>query len=136
MVYKTSNYFQINYPNGVSVNLGNELTPSQVKDKPTVEYEADKEKLYTLIMCDPDAPSRANPTFREAYHWGVINIPGSDISSGKEIVEYIGSGPPKGTGLHRYVFVVYEQNGPIDYQKPFVSNKYIIIISLCNTTAI
>lgn len=88
-----------------------------------MEYEADKEKLYTLIMSDPDAPSRAEPKFREFFHWGVINIPGSDISAGREIVGFIGSGPPRGTGLHRYVFVVYEQSGLIDYQKPFASNR-------------
>lgn len=115
-------YFQISYPSGVSVNFGNELTPTQVRDKPTVEYEADKNKLYTLIMTDPDAPSRAAPQMREFFHWGVINIKGSDVSSGKEIVGFVGSGPPKATGLHRYTFVAYEQNGSIDYQEPIVSN--------------
>lgn len=32
--------FQIIYPSGVAVNLGNELTPTQVKDQPTVAWVA------------------------------------------------------------------------------------------------
>ncbi|VDM99138.1 unnamed protein product, partial [Onchocerca ochengi] len=39
----------------------------------------------------------------------VINIPGQNVSSGTVLSDYIGSGPPKGTGLHRYVFLVYKQ---------------------------
>lgn len=41
---------KISYPSGVSVNLGNVLTPTQVKDKPTVEWEAEAGALYTLLM--------------------------------------------------------------------------------------
>lgn len=32
------------------MNLGNELTPTQVKDEPKVSWEADAESLYTLVM--------------------------------------------------------------------------------------
>ena len=37
-----------------------------------------------------------------------------DISKGKALSEYVGSGPPKGTGNHRYVYLVYQQPGPIE----------------------
>lgn len=43
-------------------------------------------------------------------HWLVRNIPGNDIKKGEVIAEYRGSGPPEGTGLHRYIFLLYEQN--------------------------
>ncbi|OZC05866.1 phosphatidylethanolamine-binding protein [Onchocerca flexuosa] len=43
----------------------------------------------------------------------VINIPGQNVSSGTVLSDYIGSSPPKGTGLHRYVFLVYKQPGNI-----------------------
>ena len=36
------------------------------------------------------------------------------MNSGREFAVYIGSGPPKDTGLHRYVFIVYQQNGEIN----------------------
>lgn len=38
----------------VSVNLGNVLTPTQVKDQPTVSWEAEDGAFYTLCMTDPD----------------------------------------------------------------------------------
>lgn len=41
---------KINYPSGVSVNLGNILTPTQVQDQPTVEWDADVGSFYTLLM--------------------------------------------------------------------------------------
>lgn len=94
---------------GVKVDQGNVLTPTQVKEMPKVDYEADAAKLYTLAMVDPDAPSRKEPKFREVLHFLVANIPGKDVARGDTLAEYIGSGPPKGTGLHRYVFLVYEQ---------------------------
>jgi phosphatidylethanolamine-binding protein (PEBP) family uncharacterized protein len=98
------------YENDVKVELGNTLTPTQVKDLPKhIEWNADKNAFYTLIMTDPDAPSRKNPKERECLHWLVINIPGNDLSVGHTLTEYVGSGPPRGTGLHRYVFLVYKQ---------------------------
>ncbi len=47
---------------------------------------------------DPDAPSRAEPKFREWQHWLVANVPGNDVTKGDHLAEYVGSGPPKGTG--------------------------------------
>ena len=41
---------KITYPSGVSVNSGNVLTPTQVKDQPTVEYKAEAGDFYTLLM--------------------------------------------------------------------------------------
>lgn len=99
------------------MNLGNELVPEHVKDLPTVEYkEADPNAFYTLIMTDPDAPSRAEPTFREWHHWIVGNIPGNNLNSGDTLSEFISSAPPKGSGLHRYVYLLFKQEqGKIDY---------------------
>jgi len=34
----------------VSVDMGNELTPTQVKDEPTVSWFADPNDFYTLCM--------------------------------------------------------------------------------------
>lgn len=39
------------------------------------------------------------------------------MSKGKVLSEYIGSGPPKNTGLHRYVFLLYRQRDIIDFSK-------------------
>lgn len=114
----------VSYPNDVNVNLGAELTPTQVKDIPIVSWEAEKGAMYTLMMIDPDAPSRQKPTVREYRHWMVINIPENMIDDGLTVTEYVGSGAPEGTGLHRYTFLVYKQSSPIDYTGTLTSNRY------------
>lgn len=65
-------------------------------------------------MTDPDAPSRKTPEFGEVRHWLIVNIPGNDLSKGQVVFDYIGSGPPKDTGLHRYVFLVFKQTSKIE----------------------
>lgn len=102
------------FDSGVEANCGNELTPTQVKNPPTVTWDTEPGALYTLIMTDPDAPSRSNPKFREWHHWLVANIPGNDLKKGDELSGYISSAPPQGTGLHRYVYLVYKQPGKIE----------------------
>ena len=61
------------------------------------------------MITDPDAPSRKNPIAAEWHHWLVTNIAGSDVSTGDVMSEYVGAGPPKDTGLHRYVFLLFKQ---------------------------
>jgi phosphatidylethanolamine-binding protein (PEBP) family uncharacterized protein len=85
----------VSYSSETRAELGNVLTPTQVKDKPTITYEAEKGARYTLAMQDPDAPSRKEPSRREFRHWLIVNIPGNDISKGETVFDYIGSGPPK-----------------------------------------
>ena len=72
-------------------------------------------------MIDPDAPSMADPKFRHYKHWVVVNIPANDVTAGQTLTAYIGAGPPKGTGFHRYVFLVYEQQQRFD-----TSNELIV----------
>lgn len=108
---------------GINVTPGVVLTPTQVKDQPTITWNADANDYYTLVMNDPDAPSRAQPKFREWHHWCVANIPGSDVSKGQVLSEYVGSGPPKGTGLHRYVFLLFKQSGKLNFSEPHLTNR-------------
>uniref|UniRef100_A0A8C2QJI9 Phosphatidylethanolamine-binding protein 1 n=1 Tax=Cricetulus griseus TaxID=10029 RepID=A0A8C2QJI9_CRIGR len=97
--------------------LGKVLMPTQVKNRPSsISWDGlDPGKLYTLVLTDPDAPSRKEPKFREWHHFLVVNMKGNDISSVKVLSDYVGSGPPSGTGLHRYVWLVYEQDKPLNY---------------------
>lgn len=55
-----------------------------------------------MFFKDPDAPSRADPKFREWHHWLVGNVPETKISEGETLSEYVGSGPPEGTGTFSY----------------------------------
>lgn len=45
-----SKFIEVTYPGGFTVNNGNELTPTQVKNKPNVRWDADSDSLYTLVM--------------------------------------------------------------------------------------
>lgn len=120
-----TNVFQVSHASGAVANLGNELKPTQTIDTPNVTWESEKGAFYTLLKIDPDAPSRADATFREIRHWLVMNIPESAIDKGDEIIQYIGDGPPNGTGLHRYVFLLYKQpNGKIEHNEPRATNRY------------
>ena len=56
---------KVNYSSGAVVKLGNELTPTQVKDPPIqVKWPTESGAFYTLCMTDPDAPSRQAPEYR------------------------------------------------------------------------
>ncbi|KAB1251342.1 Phosphatidylethanolamine-binding protein 1 [Camelus dromedarius] len=74
------------------------------KNRPTsIAWDGlDPDKLYTLVLTDLDAPSRKDPKYREWHHFLVVSMKGNDISNGTVFSDYVGSGPPKGTGLHRY----------------------------------
>ncbi|CAG2110105.1 unnamed protein product, partial [Medioppia subpectinata] len=104
----------ITFSNNLTVNLGNELTPTQVKDQPLVEWPVTPGTLYTLAMIDPDAPSRISPTMRSVKHWLVVNIPDANITAGDILAGFIGSGPGKGSGLHRYITLIYKQTNRIE----------------------
>jgi len=118
-----TNSINVEYDSGVSAAEGNELTPTQVQNQPIkVEWPVEEGALYTLCLTDPDAPSRAEPTFREWHHWLVVNIPGTNISQGEVLSAYVGSGPPQGTGLHRYIFLAYKQPGKLSCDEPRLTN--------------
>jgi len=116
---------KVEYSKGVEVHDGNVLTPTQVQDSPsTITWKNKEDSFYVLCLTDPDAPSRTSPKYREWHHWLVGNIPGDDIAKGDTLTEYVGAGPPKGTGLHRYVYVVYKQpEGKITFDERRLTNR-------------
>lgn len=44
------------------------------------------------------------------------NIPGNDISKGEQLCDYLQVFPVKGTGFHRYVFILFKQEQQIDFR--------------------
>ena len=86
------------------------LLPFQVKNSPrNVSWDGlDPGKLYILVLTDSDAFSKKGPTFRKWHHFLVVNMKDNGISSVTVLSDYMGSGPPSGTGLQRYVWLVYE----------------------------
>lgn len=46
-----------------------------------------------------------------------MNVNGTDLNSGDVVFPYRGSGPPQGTGFHRYVFLLFRQaNDSLQYE--------------------
>lgn len=101
----------------VKVNNNQYLKPSDASSKPTIHYPSESNKLYTLIIHDPDAPAG------NVVHWTVVNIKGSDIKSGNEIIKYKGPAPPPGSGIHRYIFLIFEQTTEIQHN--IITNNVI-----------
>ncbi|VDM36781.1 unnamed protein product [Toxocara canis] len=108
------------FRNNVGVNCGNTLTPMQVANQPMVSWDTQPGAFYTLLMVDPDFPSRTSPLPGQRLHWWVINIPGSTVSSGTTLAVFQPSTPAANTGLHRYVFLVYKQ--PTAINSPLLTN--------------
>nr|XP_022908416.1 phosphatidylethanolamine-binding protein homolog F40A3.3-like [Onthophagus taurus] len=114
---------EVIFPSGAKANLGNMLTPTQVKDKPMVKWVADKNSFYTLCVSNPDVPHRDIPRMREWLHWLVGNIPGNEIAKGEILADYIGAGPSKGSGFRRYVYLIYRQIDKIPYSEKILTSS-------------
>merc|ERR1739838_246128 len=65
-------YLQVSYGDDEAMNWNENKTPIVIVQKKKV----DEQKYYSLLMIDPDAPSRDDPEFADWLHWGVYNIPG------------------------------------------------------------
>lgn len=125
--------------------MGNSLKPSETQKTPEIHITFNAEGLpeptvlsagasetisssssptFTLVMTDPDAPSRTDKTYSEYLHYLVTGLrlkepsaedPTADIasrldlSSGQTRIPYMGPGPPPKTGKHRYVFVLLRE---------------------------
>jgi len=122
--------FSVTYPSGKEAVLGAELTKEETADEPDIVItplnitapagQTTVDTSYTLVMTDPDAPSRAEPKYRQFRHWVITGLkaPASTSSETKNIVAlkpkasttpYQPPGPPPGSGFHRYVFFLFEE---------------------------
>ncbi|ODQ66139.1 phosphatidylethanolamine-binding protein [Nadsonia fulvescens var. elongata DSM 6958] len=124
----------ISYTKEIGVSMGNNLKPSETKNIPDVFVATDytpseksnasssnSEPKYTLVLTDPDAPSRTEKKWSEFCHYIVtgLTIPTDpksgvslgklDISKGSTLMPYCGPAPPPKTGKHRYVFLLYKE---------------------------
>lgn len=99
-----------------NVNLGNKFDPAQVRNRPKIAWKNFKDdEFYTLIMTDCGGKNM------EWLHWHVSNIPGGNVERGDILTYYFPAAPPKDTGEHRYVFLLFRQKGKINF------NGHIVI---------
>ncbi|RCH91511.1 Phosphatidylethanolamine-binding protein 4 [Rhizopus azygosporus] len=109
--FSPSTLLSIRYPKGEDVALGNFIKPSDSAETPNISFVApDSDAQYTLLLIDPDAPSKQDPKWGPYRHWVVVNIPGSaDFMAANQLTSYMGPAPPPKTGDHRYIFLLYKQ---------------------------
>lgn len=92
------------------VKLGNKFAPLQVRNRPKVSWKSAKENdFYSLIMTDAEGRGI------EWIHWHVGNIQGNNVDKGDVLTAFFPSAPPKDTGEHRYVFLLFKQPAKIDF---------------------
>lgn len=94
---------------------GQNFTKSTTIGQPSVKFTGETEKLYTLVMWDPDVPESAQPGYA---HWIAINLQSQNNIASNELLNYQGPAPPPGTGIHRYFFGLFEQQRGISPQQP------------------
>ena len=107
--------------NGKFVNNSEFLKPSETQIKPEVKYSFENNKLYTLLMHDPDS------VYGNRFHWIVTNII-NDFKNGEDVLLYTGPAPPPKTGTHRYIFELYEQeniNNNVNIEERNISMNFV-----------
>ncbi|KAJ8399741.1 hypothetical protein AAFF_G00408460 [Aldrovandia affinis] len=97
------------------VHYGNHVTPTQAAAAPRVSFEAEEDSLWTLLLTSPD--EHLLDSEGEYIHWLVGNIPGSAVNSGEEVCHYLPPFPVKGTGFHRFVFLLFKQDAPVNFEQ-------------------
>ncbi|KAI0311223.1 PEBP-like protein [Amylostereum chailletii] len=127
--------FSVLYPTGSEVLLGNELTPQQTVDEPSIvlaplnipSAQADsaaddpaRDTSYTLVLLDPDTPTRAAPIYRSFRHWVITGLkaPSEGLPSTTKLTAlstrpattpYRPPGPRPASGIHRYTFLLFQE---------------------------
>ncbi|XP_059181400.1 39S ribosomal protein L38, mitochondrial [Centropristis striata] len=97
------------------VHYGNRLTPTEAASVPQISFDAEEGSLWTLLLTSPDEHLLDNEA--EYVHWLVGNIPGGSVQAGEELCHYLPPFPARGTGFHRYIYVLFKQEGPINFQE-------------------
>ncbi|KAG1908632.1 phosphatidylethanolamine-binding protein [Suillus fuscotomentosus] len=93
------------------------LLPEQTVEPPKIYTTVfhPEERLYTLLMIDPDFPDETNKTFQTYLHWLQPNIPLSSVSPSSvpnlnTHTAYIPPHPQRGTNYHRYTILLLPQH--------------------------
>jgi len=98
--------FDVSWASGArATEEGAVASMNDTQASPGVSWTPIPNTLFTLIVWDPDAA----PESRAWLHWLITNIHGNDLTSGQEIVPWAPPTPPAGTGTHRYIFGLFQQ---------------------------
>jgi len=129
----------VTYTGVGNISPGQALTQAQVQTAPTLLLEPANSSVpftgkYTLIMADAGPPG-TDETKGQTRHW-LVN--GATVSAGNTvsldgataITEYAGPAPPSGSGVHRYVIMLFVQ--PAMFVPPTGFNQPNMGVSVFN----
>jgi len=105
----------------VPVHRGNLVKPGECKSAPEVTWNSSDKSLWTLAMVGPDSHLQGEG---EVLHWLVANIPGNKVDEGQTLAPYLQPHPPYGTGYHRFVFLLFKQEGKIEMDSELRSDPF------------
>ncbi|KAF0991198.1 hypothetical protein HZS_3274 [Henneguya salminicola] len=80
------------------------------RQTPYVAIPNSTDQLYTMVLIDPDVPTKEKSDQDVYMHWLVINIFYGNYQTGSECIPYAPPTPPANTGQHRYIFALYIQS--------------------------
>ncbi|KAG1814454.1 phosphatidylethanolamine-binding protein [Suillus subaureus] len=86
------------------------LLPEQTVEPPKIYTTVfhPEERLYTLLMIDPDFPDETNQTFQTYLHW--LHVSPSPVPNLNTHTAYIPPHPQRGTTYHRYTILLLPQH--------------------------
>lgn len=106
----------ISFPTNDVVYSGNVIPAVATNQKPNVDIESIGDGFNTLLALNLDG----NPYIlnSEILHWMVANIKDADnTSKGEEIVPYMQALPFRGSGFHRFVFLLFRHHKKLDFTR-------------------
>jgi phosphatidylethanolamine-binding protein (PEBP) family uncharacterized protein len=94
-------------------DFGNSIEITESKPEPRVFWKVlSPDTMYTVICWDPDAKEKS------WLHWLYVNCKNGSLEHGIEVVDWSPPTPPKGSGLHRYIFGLFQQKGQLTLDAP------------------
>lgn len=94
-------------------DYGNTIVEIEASPEPHVFWKAPPAgTFYTIVCWDPDAEAKS------WLHWLVVNCEGMSAEGGQVLQKWSPPSPPKGSGLHRYIFGLFQQGGLLKIDPP------------------
>ncbi|XP_023947614.2 protein D2-like [Bicyclus anynana] len=104
------------YYGNEEIKTGEEIYADITVEFPEVGFAVEPGCYYTFIIVDPDSPSAYDPFWRSYLMALYVNIGSSpsslgglDLHTGFEVATHIPTSPIPGTGIHRYVLLLFKQ---------------------------
>lgn len=109
---------------------GGYISSPLTKYQPSITWPSHSRKLYTMFIIDEDNPYPEPWNTQSPYiHWMVVNIPGSRLWDGREVLPYLWPSPEADSPPHRFKCNIYSQAGtlPLLYPKrsSFPLDKFV-----------